>query len=145
MKVEKIILDNDNPIMVVHYENGDREVKEYPPKNAEDKALVEKFGGHYEISRATYQYNKDQTILAERFDKFIENQIVETEHFAIDRIMSDTLTKEQLMKLKLSMFDHEFVKRSKNRELLTSIRTSEDPIDLIMYFGMLRKEDNGVS
>ena len=34
MKVERIILDEDNKIMVVHYENGDREVKEYPPKNA---------------------------------------------------------------------------------------------------------------
>ena len=47
------------------------------------------------------------------------------------------------MKLKLSIFEHEFVKNSTNQEVLTSIRTSKDAIDLVMYFGILRKEANG--
>ena len=145
MKVERIILDEDNKIMVVHYENGDREVKQYPPKNAADQQLVAKMGGHYEISKETFNYNREQEELARRYDNFINNQKITTENFVIDSIMGNSLTKEELMKLKLSIFEHEFVKNSKNREILTAIRTSEDPVDLIMYFGTLRKEANGVS
>jgi len=141
MKVEKIIFDNeDEASMLYFYEDGSAEVKSYPPVDPKDKKLVEEFGGHYNISKETFKYNKNQSELIRRFDNFINNQKIQTDHFVIDSIVGGSLTKEELMKLKLSIFDNDFVKKSTNREILTNIRTSEDPIDLIMYFGMLRKE-----
>ena len=142
MKVDKIIFDGEDELVMIYiYENGAKEFKTYPPLEEADKKLVEKFGGQYEISRATYRYNRELDEINTRFEKFMSNQNVQSENFVIDTIMTNSLTKKELMKLKLSIFDHEFVKNSKDRDILTKIRTSEDPVDLIMYFGMLRKND----
>ena len=140
MKVESIILDADGDRMVYHYEDGNREIKTYPPLDEADKKLVEEFGGHKEISLATYRYNRDLVEFDDRFKAFSEGMMNFSTNFMIDSIMAIKLTDEELMKLKLSIFEHEFVKNSANQEVLTSIRTSKDAVDLLMYFGMLRKE-----
>ena len=142
MKVEKIILDEDHKVMVVHYENGDREVKEYPPKNAADQQLVAKMGGHYELSRSTWQYNKDASVLEERWERFKEHEITIRDNFVIDSIIGADLTKADVMKIKMSIFKKDEVRSCTNNELLTNLRKSEDIIDLLMYYGMIK---NGIN
>ena len=143
MKIDKIIFDGEDELIMIYiYEDGSKEFKTYPPLEEADKKLVEKFGGQYEISKATFRYNMELDKFQTRLNTFMNNQKIQSDNFVIDAIITNSLTKEELMKLKLSIFDHEFVKKSKNRDLLTKIRTSEDPVDLIMYFGMLRKEAN---
>ena len=142
MKVEKIILDEDHKVMVLHYENGDREVKEYPPKNAEDKKLVAEMGGHYELSRATWRYNQEASVLEERWERFKEREITIRDSFVIDSIIAADLTKADVMKIKMSIFKKDEVRDCTNNELLTNLRKSEDIIDLLMYYGMVK---NGIN
>lgn len=142
MKVERIILDAESPIMVVHYENGDREVKEYPPKNEADKKLVAKMGGHYELSRSTWRYNQEASVLEERWERFKEREITIRDSFVIDSIIAADLTKADVMKIKMSIFKKDEVRACENQELLTNLRKSEDIIDLLMYYGMVK---NGIN
>ena len=143
MKIVNIIFDGvDENRMVYFYENGDRETKQYPPFDAEDKKIIEEFGGFDYIAKQTYKYNKEMDEYQEKFDAFHDNLNITSTNFTIDSIMQEQLSDEELMKLKLSIFEHEFVKNSKNKKMLTGLRVSKDPIDLIMYFGMLRKDAN---
>lgn len=143
MEVTKVLLDSEHPTRILYFDkHGNSEVKAYPPTLPADIAIVEKFGGHHEISRATYQHSEEINRELNAFKKFRESRINFTESYAINSLMAYALSKEDLMKLKLTIFDHEFVKNSKNREILTNIRKSDDPVDLIMYFGMIRKEAN---
>ena len=91
MKVTSIILDAEGDRMVYTYENGDREVKEYPPFDEADKKLVEEFGGHKDISLETYRYNKELSELDDRFKAFHEGIGTFSSNFAIDSIISTTL------------------------------------------------------
>ena len=141
MKIETIIFDNDNAnSIIVIYEDGTKYPMSYPPADAKSKDMIKDFGGTAEISFATHKYNKDLNERAKRYELFEEGMGKFASNMVIDSIISTTLTNEELMKLKLSMFEHDFVKKSKNKELLTKLRTSKDSLDLIMYFGMLRND-----
>lgn len=143
MKVTNILIDSEYPDRALFiYEDDTREIKQYPPFDEIDKKAVEELGGHEKISLTTYRYNAEIQKFDAKFEAFNERVKLQSNNFVIDAIMEQELANEELMKLKLSIFEHEFVKNSKNKKVLTGLRVSKDPIELIMYFGMLRKEAN---
>ena len=75
------------------------------------------------------------------WDRFKQTRFAMIDHFMLNTLMTDTVTKDDIMKLKLSIFEDEIVKKSKNKELLSKIKDSQDAIDIIMYYGMIRKDN----
>ena len=62
--------------------------------------------------------------------------------FLISSILAEDLSKSEMMQLKMSVFKQDCVKNCKDRELLTNLRKAQDPIDIIMYYGMIRNVDS---
>ena len=107
--------------------------------------LVAKMGGHYELSRSTWRYNQEASIMEERWERFKEREITIRDSFVIDSIIAADLTKADVMKIKMSIFKKDEVRKCTNNDLLTNLRKSEDIIDLLMYYGMVKNGFNNWS
>ena len=126
-------------------EDGSIHTMPYPPELSSDRELLGNITKE-EIEANSTKFVNEQLRLQEKWIAFQQRETLLTEAFAIEAILSSDLSKEELMKLKLSIFNHEFIKSSKNKEVLTAIRTADNAVDLVMYFGMLRKEaDDNIS
>ena len=143
MEIKTIIFDNEHESsMIIIYEDESKEPASYPPEDPKLKKIVKDFGGTYEISRATYQYNKEVNMVMDRWDRFKEREITVRDSFVIDSIIAADLTKADIMKIKMSMFKAEEVKTCNNKDLLTNLRKENDVVNLLMYYGMIK---NGIN
>ena len=111
----------------------------WPVQTPEDLKIVEKYGGQYEIERTTVDRNREIEKMADMWDRFQAGYLKYIESFTIDALLAEDLDKADMMKVKMSMFKKDIVRECKDKDLLTGLRKSEDIVDVMMYYGLIRQ------
>ena len=97
------------------------------------------------IMRYTFDYNLAQEedikeamrqayppeVIVETHERVIE---LEKTHFEFEKLINNELSDEDLFRLKIIIFENEFIKKSKDRKLKTSIRKSKNPLEILSMF-----------
>ena len=97
------------------------------------------------IMRYTFDYNFAQEedirqamklayppeVIVETHERVVE---LEKKSFDFEQLLNNELEKEDLFKLKVLIFENEIIKKSKSKNLKTSIRKSQNPLEVITLF-----------
>ena len=114
----------------------------WPVSAPEDVAMVEAYGGQYEIERTTVDRNREIEKMADMWERFHTGYLKYIDSFSIDAIVSEDLDAADMMKIKMTMFKKDLVRECKDRELLAGLRKANDIVDVMMYYGMIRRAAN---
>lgn len=135
--------DESKQTFAVIQDDGDIYYISNPPGSPEDQQLIDEYGGLFEIERTGVDMAREFDALEDRWEKFKEREDKYAQSLTIDAIMAEEITPTDAMKIKMSMFKHEYVRACKNKELLTDLRKAEDIVDIIKTFGLIRDETRG--
>lgn len=130
--------DSEKQSFLVFHDDGSHSVISNPPHAPEDIDLINRYGGLYEIERTWVEISREAAEFEKKFNDFMEHEARYSESLTIDAILSEELSAADTMKIKMSIFKHDYVKNCTDKELLTGLRKAEDIVDIIMYFGMIR-------
>lgn len=97
------------------------------------------------IMRFTFDYNLAQEedikeamrqayppeVIVETHERVVE---LENNSLDFEKLLNDELNKEDLFKLKVLVFENEIIKKSRSKKLKTSIRKSQNPLEVISLF-----------
>ena len=111
----------------------------WPVHTPEDLKIVEKYGGQYEIERTTVDRNREIEKMADMWDRFQAGYLKYIESFTIDALLAEDLDKADMMKVKMSMFKKKCVRECLDKDLLIGLRKADDIVDVMMYYGLIRK------
>lgn len=141
MKIDKMVWTNEdwNACLVI-FEDGSERGIGFPGADDTEKQLIEQFGGQYAIEKCTVDYTRELLAMEARWEKFQKQEDLRQQALSITTFIEEELKPEDAMIMKMSMFNHDFVKNCRDKELLAGLRKADNAIDIMMYFGMIRKQ-----
>ncbi len=128
--------------LIIFNDDGSYGNMPYPPISDEEKKMVEDYGGLYALEKSWVDWHREDQEFLARIKKQADQRITFTGSFAIDAMIKEELTKPEMMKIKMSIFQKDEVKKCKDRALLTDLRKAKDIVDVMKCYGLIRDANN---
>lgn len=130
--------DTDKASVIVYEDDGSYSFFSYPPVDEADKQRLTAYGGEYELERTWVEMAREAEAEQELWDKFIAFKDEYVADMTIQRLMDTSMSKHDMMQLKMSIFREECIKQCIDKDMLSKLRKAEDPITLVKLYGLIR-------